>query len=469
MKSCPANSGPSAFPPDGLSGSGAEAIGRELFRRTAHGIRPGLEIIRQLLARRGNPERSLVCIHVAGTNGKGSVCALLERLLRAAGFRTGLYTSPHLVSLHERFRINGRPLPDPALLGLIQSWEQEALSLEQEEHVRPATFFEITTAMALDYFQQEHVDVAVVETGMGGRWDATNVIVPAVSVLCEIDMDHMEFLGHTIREIAGEKAGIIKAHRPVVFGAQSPEALERITEEARAVEAPMRRAEDMVTARRVRKDWTGQTLQLDTASGLQATFLLPLLGAHQVRNAILAAAAVETFLDLTSRPLTEEILIEGFSQVCWPARLQPLESDPPLLLDGAHNPQGARALAAALRDLAGERPVGLIVGMLADKDTAGFLQALTPRLRRAWAVDVPNERALSREILQGQLQAAGVETTEADLDTARNEARAWAAANGGLVCIAGSLYLAGEVLRRRQEGDLFREPEPFGKRKGGKR
>jgi dihydrofolate synthase/folylpolyglutamate synthase len=452
--------------PASPGGTGTDDATRELFRRTAHGIRPGLEIIRRLLARRGNPERNLLALHVAGTNGKGSVCAMLERLLRAAGLRTGLYTSPHLVSLHERIRVNGRPVFDTVLLDLIRTWEQEAVALEKEEGLRPATFFEITTAMALDHFQNERVDVAIVETGMGGRWDATNVLTPAVSVLCEIDLDHMEFLGHTIGEIAGEKAGIIKPNRPVVVGSQPPEALERILAEALAMDAPIRRAEDMASARRIRQEWTGQRLHLETASGTQATFHLPLLGAHQIRNALLATAALETFLDQAQIPLTGEILSEGFSRVCWPARLQPLESDPPVLLDGAHNPQGARALAAALREIAGGRPVGLVCGMMATKDTTGFLQALAPRLCRAWAVDIPNENALARGTLAAHMRAAGLEAEESELEAALTGCRRWASENGGLVCIAGSLYLAGEILRRRNREDLFLEPGPPVKKTG---
>jgi dihydrofolate synthase/folylpolyglutamate synthase len=453
------------FPAD-ARGSETDVAARALFRRTTHGIRPGLEIIHRLLERRDHPERNLLCLHVAGTNGKGSVCAMLERLLRAAGFRTGLYTSPHLVSLNERIRIDGRPTPDADLLGLMRDWEREAIALEREEELRPATFFEITTAMALDHFRREGVEATVIETGMGGRWDATNVVRPAVSVISTIDFDHMEFLGRTLTEIAGEKAGIIKGGRPVVIGTQPDEAMERLLTEAREVGAPVRRAEEMVSARRIRQDWSGQTLRLDTASGVRATVLLPLLGAHQIRNVLLAAAALETFLDLAGASLTEPVLVEGFSRICWPARLQVLERDPPVLLDGAHNPQGARALSAALRDLADGRPAALVCGMMSTKDTDGFLRALSPAVRRGWAVDFPNEGALPRGDLLAGMRAAGIEAEAAGLDEALADARRWAAEKGGLVCIAGSLYLAGEILRRRGIDDLFSEPGPPGKRAG---
>lgn len=464
MNAAPPNSGHGEPPPAGAGGSETETAARALFQRTTHGIRPGLEIIRRLLARRGNPEQNLICLHVAGTNGKGSVCAMLERLLRAAGFRTGLYTSPHLVSLHERIRIDGRPTPDADLLGLMRDWEREAVALEREEGLRPATFFEITTAMAFDRFRREGVEAAVIETGMGGRWDATNVVRPAVSVLSEIDFDHMEFLGRTLTEIAGEKAGILKSGRPAVVGAQPTEAMERILAEAREVGVPLRHAEEMASAHRIRQDWTGQTLRLDTASGLRAKFSLPLLGAHQVRNVLLASAALETFLEVAGVPLTESVLVEGFSRVCWPARLQLLESDPPVLLDGAHNPQGARALATALRELAGGRPVALVCGMMSTKDMDGFLHALSSSTSRAWAVDFSNESALPREVLLPGMRAAGIEAEAAGLDEALAAARRWAAEKGGLVCTAGSLYLAGEILRRRGSGDLFHEPGARGKR-----
>ncbi|MDZ4199504.1 MAG: Mur ligase family protein, partial [Kiritimatiellia bacterium] len=304
------------FPPAPAGGASSEELTLALFRRTAHGIRPGLDLIRRLLERRGHPETGLLCLHVAGTNGKGSVCAMIERLLRAAGLKTGLYTSPHLVSLHERIRIGGRPIEDRDLVELIRIWEAEALDLEQTESLRPATFFEITTAMAFDWFRREAVDVAVVETGMGGRWDATNVIVPAVATLCEIGMDHMEFLGSTLREIALEKTGIIKPGRPVVCGELDDEIRDLVVSEARATGAPLRRASDMVTLRRIRQDWTGQRIRIETASGLQVSAHLPLLGAHQLRNAALAVATLETFLECASLPLTEEILAEGLGGVC---------------------------------------------------------------------------------------------------------------------------------------------------------
>lgn len=456
---------PPALPAGGAAGTGpADDVSgprlRALFARTAHGIRPGLDIIRRLLERRGHPERRFAAIHVAGTNGKGSVCAMLERLSRAAGLKTGLYTSPHLVSVHERIRVNGRPVPDAELARLIRTWESEAVDLERGGRTRPATFFEILTAMAFDRFAEERVDLAIVETGMGGRWDATNVLDPAVSVLCEIGLDHTEYLGRTLREIAREKAGILKAGRPAVCAPQDLEAMEEIEGEARAVGAPLRRAADLATLRRTRQDERGQRLRVETASGLQAAAVLPLFGSHQVRNAALAVAAFETCCEVLGLPLEERILAEGLSRVCWPARLQPLQADPPILLDAAHNPHGARALAGAIRELAGRRPVGLVAGLLASKDAKGFAEALAPAVRRVWAVDVAAESALPRAELAARFRAAGLEAGDAGLEQALGEAETWASERAGMVCVAGSLYLAGDVLKRRQGGDLFREPEP---------
>jgi dihydrofolate synthase / folylpolyglutamate synthase len=421
-----------------------------LYQRTTRGIKPGLERMEALLERLGRPERALPVIHVAGTNGKGSVCATIESILRAAGLRTGLYTSPHLVRFHERIRVDGVPVDDAGLAGLIGRMDAADRAAGGE-----ATFFECATAMAFDHFARAGVQAAVIETGMGGRWDATNVVRPLVCALCEVNLDHAEYLGDTIARVAAEKAGILKPGRPAVMARQPPEAEAVFRAAADRVGAPLRRVEEEVSVRRIgRPTLDGQRLAFETPDGPLTTARYPLCGEHQAHNAALAVAAVRLLSETAGIDLPAAAWKRGLERVVWPARFQALRRDPPVLLDGAHNPHGARALADALRELSGRRPLGWIVAMMNDKDIPGALQAWAPLMRRAWAVPVPGGRAEPPERMLERLGAAGVrEAGAAALDRAWDEALGWAAENDGMVVIAGSLYLAGEVLRRWGDGE----------------
>ncbi len=442
-----------AIPPAAVNDALAAEL-EALFRRTTKGIKPGLERIAALLERLGHPERAYAVIHVAGTNGKGSVCAMMESILRAAGLRTGLYTSPHLVRFHERIRVNGEPVGDEALARVLHDVRAQAEALEaQAPAAQGATFFEIATAMAFEQFRRDGVQVAVVETGMGGRWDATNVVRPVVAVLTPIGLDHAEYLGSTLTAIAGEKCGIIKAGRPVVSGVEDPEAAAVVQAAAEAARAPLIPARGQVSVRRGAQDLDGQRVQVETADGLRVTATLALLGAHQLGNTAMAVAAVEAFAGALGVELPPAAYRKGLETVRWPARLQVLEREPPMVLDGAHNPHGARALAAALGELRGRRPVALVCGLLADKDAAGVLQALAPVAARAWMVPLHHAGGRAPAELAALARTAGLQATDAaTLAAALDEARAWAAAQGGMVCIAGSLYLAGEVLALRGGG-----------------
>ncbi len=434
-----------------------------LYRRTTQGIKPGLERTQALLERLGHPERRLLAVHVAGTNGKGSVCAMVESCLRASGARTGLYTSPHLVRFHERIRVEGRPVTDADLQRLIDRVTAAAEDAERAGAPGgPATFFEIATAMAFLHFAESGVQAAVIETGMGGRWDATNVITPALSVITQIDMDHTDYLGSSIQSIAGEKAGILKPGRPALSAPQRPEVEQILRDEAARLGAPLAMLEDRISVRRVGKSTLdGQSVILETPEGPLPRVKSPLLGAHQAENIALAAAAVRELAVLAGVAADGAALARGLERVEWPARLQVLQRDPPVLLDGAHNPHGARALADALRELAGRKPVGLVINMMADKDAAAVARILAPRARRAWAVPIPGGRSMDPARMAALLRGEGLRGVETSgLDTAWDAACAWAAREGGWACIAGSLYLAGEVLRGRAGGDrLFLGPE----------
>ncbi len=402
-----------------------------------------------MLDRMGHPERTYPCIHVAGTNGKGSVCAMIESVLRCAGVRTGLYTSPHLVRFHERIRVGGRAIGDADLASCLDATEDAARGAAADG-AGEATFFEIGTAAAFEHFRRAGVQAAVVEVGLGGRWDATNVVLPSVAAICEIGLDHCEYLGRTVGEVAAEKAGIIKPGRPVVCGATHPDAVGAIVAAAAAVHAPVIRADEAVTVVRRAEGLDGQRLSISTSQRQLPPVRLPLLGRHQAANAAVAVAAVEAFAGLAGGDPGDEAMVRGLEAVEWPARLQVIARDPPVLLDGAHNPHGARALAAALDELRGAHPVGLVSGMLVDKDGQGFMRELRSAVERCWTVPVRCERASDPAALCETARLAGIEArTSASLEDAMGEALDWARRAEGWVCIAGSLYLAGEVLERR--------------------
>ena len=398
-----------------------------LFKRTTHGIKFGLEIEQALLDKLDNPHLKFPCVHVAGTNGKGSVCAMIESVLRAAGCRTGLYTSPHLVRVNERIKIDGTSIPDTELQEALGRGVEADDTLVKQRGNRPSTFFELLTAMAFDYFKRSGIDIAVLETGMGGRLDATNVIVPVVSVITRLDIEHTAYLGDTLAEIAAEKCGIIKPGRPVITIEQDEEALAVIHRIAAERGCRLVLANESVTVRRISQAWAGQKIKIQTANADYPQALLPLLGRHQLENAMLAVAALES--------------------VQWPARCQLLSEKPVVLLDVAHNPNGARALAGCLKELKKKKNMGLVAGLLSDKDCKGFVKALAPLVKKCWAVPIQNERGMKLEDLVACFRSERLEVKGGPLTDALREARGWALENDAVICIAGSLYLAGEVLQ----------------------
>ena len=432
------------------------ARSERLFRRHRFGIKLGLDRMSDLLDRLGRPEKQLAVVHVAGTNGKGSVCALVESALRAAGYPTGLYTSPHLVRLNERIQAGGRCIDDADLWGLAD--EIEALAPDVESRHGELTFFEFTTALAFEYFRRRGARIVVAETGMGGRLDATNVVLPLVSVITDISLEHTRYLGPDIPSIAGEKAGIVKAGRPVICGQLPPEALDAVRQRAVELGAPVVLSEESASVRRVRQSIEGQTVSVSGAQQDYGTMRLPLLGRHQLANAALAVTVLESLRGSAGLRIGTDALRTGFEGVRWPARCQALSASPPVLLDGAHNPGAAMRLAQTLRELAGRKPIGLVFGLCDDKDLKGFIHALGSLVRRCWTVTMKTERSMPAETLASAVRAAGWEASvAADLPGALAASKEWAEKEGGLVCIAGSLYLAGEVLE-------CLGIEPFGER-----
>jgi dihydrofolate synthase / folylpolyglutamate synthase len=422
-----------------------------LFSRTAYGIRPGLEVTTVLLEKLGNPHKSLKCIHVAGTNGKGSVCAMIESVLRASGFKTGLYTSPHLFRFNERFRINGREIPDPVLEQLIADVEAAACRAGTAESLpaeagrsatvpalqnRQATFFEISTAMAFEYFRREKVDYAVIETGMGGRWDATNVIQPVLSVITRIDFDHAEYLGTEIEKIAGEKAGIIKSGAPVICGPMPVEAEAVIYKEAKEKKVPILGSDEAVFFQVLEARRDDQLLNIEASGHDYQNVRLPLAGNFQLENCGIAVAALEDLADIENIRLQMK---RGLEAVKWPGRFQLLQQKPPVLYDGAHNVCGARALFQTLEETFPGFAKGLFFSFMKDKDVEGILKTFKPAVEKAWAFTLPGDRAMPAE----QIAAIG---TKIGMDIQPvggiQPALDWLeAGKKRLVCFTGSLYL----------------------------
>jgi len=408
-----------------------DEILQRFFARTAAGIVPGLDAITRRLEKLGHPERAFMVVHVADTNGKGSTAATIERLLREAGLKTGLFTSPHLIRFNERIRINGEEIDDETLAKLADELETLDAEIVKQDEVRAATFFELATAIGYTAFARSEVDVAVIETGLGGRWDATNVMIPEVSVITRVGMDHTGFLGDTLTQIASEKAGIIKQGVPVVCSVQEPEALMVI---------------EAVAASRFCE------LHLSGPADLEEIPVekWPLRGAHQQENLASAVTATRLLLDRLELELRSEQWANALADVQWPARFQTLQTDPPVVLDTAHNPNGARALRQTLDAVHPDKPIAWVMAFMGDKDSRGMLDALGERFQpdgskttAVWLVPLDMRRAADADALQTLVP----EATVASLDDALPAAKAWAKSNDGLVVIAGSLYLAGEVLK----------------------
>ena len=399
---------------------------------------PGLACITELLSRLGNPQNGLKFVHVAGTNGKGTTCTLLASVLTQAGYRTGLYLSPHVCDFRERIQLGGEMIPRAELVPAAERVFSEANKMLAGG--KQVTEFELITAIAMLWFWEKNCDVAVLEVGMGGRFDATNVIEnPFVSVIASISLDHTEILGDTLAKIAREKCGIIKSGCPVVCSPdEPPEALEVIRRTAR--ERGSRLTEASTSRLKVlRSDLSGTVLDYG-GEMLSLTFL----GEHQVKNAASTLAALE-ILRGDGWNITPDALREGFSSACLPARLEVLSTDPPVLLDGAHNPGGTAALAAAVRQYLPGRKIVAVMGMMADKDAVHAVANLRGLFSRVIAVAPPSPRAMRAEDFAALWRQTGTEARPAENTEAALRLAFSALEPGGALVVCGSLYLAGEA------------------------
>ena len=363
-----------------------------LYSLQKQGIKFGLSNITKLMSSLGDPQKSFSSIHIAGTNGKGSTSAIIASILNASGLKVGLFTSPHLVSFTERIRVNGEEIAEFEVVRLAEELRARIFNLQSSDSDFLPTFFEVVTAIALLYFKKEKIDIAVVEVGMGGRLDATNIVIPEVSVITNISYDHSEFLGNTLDEIAYEKAGIIKRGVPVVVSSQVPEVLAVIVERAEEIGAvTYLYGRDFSSILR-EEDISGIYFDYQSNdSSMLHELYLPLTGEHQMQNASVAIKAVELLNERRLIPkafgaaaihhsslITHHSIKDGLATVRWPGRLEMIKHEPPILIDGAHNPAAAVALSHALANtfLKRYRRIILVLGIMGDKDIEGIMRPL---------------------------------------------------------------------------------------------
>lgn len=433
-----------------MSRTHAQIVAELQDRWPEHRVAPSQARVRALCDLLGSPERSLPVILIAGTNGKGSTALMIDSLLRALGLRVGRYASPHLVDVTERISIDGEPISEEAFDALVEEVSPlvELVDAQLLEGVR-MTFFEVMTALAYAAFADAPVDVAVVEVGLGGRWDATNIVEAEVAVVCPVDLDHTHLLGGTVAEIAAEKAGIIKAGAKAVLAAQQPDAARVLL--ARCAEVGAEVLREGVEFGLIGRTPAigGQVLRLDTAEGPLGDLFLPLFGAHMAQNAALAVAAVEAFLG--GKPLPPEVISAGLEQVEAPARLEIVRRSPTVVIDTCHNPHGARATIDAVTEAFDFTPLVGVVAMMADKDVDGVLGIFAEAMTSVVCTSIGSTtRALPAADL-GE-RAAGVFGADRvvvvpGMAEAIEEAVRLAdeAGPGSGVLVAGSVYAAGEA------------------------
>jgi dihydrofolate synthase/folylpolyglutamate synthase len=403
-----------------------------LYSLEKSGIVLGLDNISWLLRLFGNPEQSFSSVHIGGTNGKGSVACMLSEILKNAGYRTGMYTSPHLIRFNERIRVDSDDIRDEEVIELTDRMKRFA---EGKDDPHFFSFFDFTTAMAFLYFKEKFVDWAVVEVGLGGRLDSTNAIHPAVSVITNVEMEHMEYLGDNIAQIAAEKAGIIKTGTPVVTGA-SGEALRVIREKAAGKSKVFVLGEDFTYKKNDDQSmsYTGLRRNLKKIHvGLQ--------GDHQLGNAAIALCAAELLSQSGSTNLPQNRVRDGLAAARWPGRLETAAENPSVLLDAAHNPHGARSLATFLQTQFAGRRIILVFGVMKDKNWREMLDLLSPLAHEIILTKPAIERAASPELLALSVPGA---TIADDIKSALSIAKK-RAGKEDLIVVTGSLYTIGEV------------------------
>jgi dihydrofolate synthase/folylpolyglutamate synthase len=414
---------------------------------------PRLSATRRAVELLGDPQRSYPIIHITGTNGKTSTSRIIESLLRASGLRTGLFTSPHLERVNERIMIDGVPISNEALAANWRDIEPflDLVDAELEGAGEPhLTFFEALSVLAFASFADAPVDVAVIEVGMGGEWDSTNVADGQVAVFTPISLDHTARLGNTVAEIARTKSGIVKPAAQVVSAAQPAEALAELRRAAELSESTFAVEGDRFELLESTVAVGGQLVTIRGLAGTYREIFLPLYGNHQGHNAAVAVAAVESFIGGGTQALTEDVITEGFATATSPGRLQLVGTEPTVLVDAAHNPGGATALAAAIGEYFTFDKVVAVIAVLADKDVEGIIRALDPAVNEFVVTSSSSERAIDPDELASiVVRIAGADrvVVEPSLGAALDQARDLAAeSEQGAVLVTGSITLVGEVI-----------------------
>lgn len=438
-----------------------DAVYRELLQRTGEGApQPRLAPTRRLMDLLGDPQRLYPVIHITGTNGKTSTSRIIDSILRAHGLRIGLFTSPHLVRFNERIVIDGEPISDEAL---ARNWEDirpyvQMVDTELKASDEPAlTFFEILSALAYACLADAPVDVAVIEVGMGGEWDSTNVADGQVAVFTPISLDHTARLGSSVEEIARTKSGIIKPLASIVSAHQQPGALAELQRAAELTESSMATEPDAFGVEESVVAVGGQLVTIQGIAGRYEKLFLPLNGAHQAQNAAVAIAAVESFLGSGSQPLALDVLTQGLANASSPGRLQVVGTKPTVLVDAAHNPAGAASLAEALSSYYAFDSITCVFGILADKDVEAVVRSLEGSVTRFVVTSAPSDRAVSAQEL-GKIVAAIVGDDRldvvADVAEACDRARQLAAeTSSGAALVTGSITLVGSAIALAMKND----------------
>ena len=396
---------------------------------------PGLSRTQELLRLMGNPEKKLKFVHIAGTNGKGSTAAMTASILRQAGYKVGLYTSPYIYRFHERMQVNGAEISDEDLIAVTEYVRPFAQSMAEQP-----TEFELVCGIAFEYFLRQNCDIVVLEVGMGGSWDATNVIeCPEVAVITNIGLDHTDVLGSTVEEIAATKAGIFKEGGNAVIY-RSSESVEKVFEDICAERNISLKKADFDGLKLLTHGLEGQTFDCGERKALQ----LPLLGVHQLKNAAVVLSVIDTLIE-KGWNITEENIREGMRTVSWPGRFDIVGRDPLFIIDGGHNAQCIEALVVNIRDYLTDRKVVALTGVLADKDYADMYKPVMPFVQEFVCVTPPNPRKLEAAELAKHLQSVGAKATPcATIEEGVRKARELSGRDGVVLCF-GSLYTIGSI------------------------
>src|SRR6185312_1921376 len=444
---------------DALFQNDADRVYQDLLDRVGElGLQPRLAPTRRVVELLGDPQRAYPIVHITGTNGKTSTSRMIESILRAHGLRTGLLTSPHLVRVNERIVIDGEPISNESLVNNWQDIQTYVAMVDAELDAAGEarlTFFEAFTVLAFASFADAPVDVAVIEVGMGGEWDSTNVGDGQVAVFTPISLDHTARLGSTISAIARTKSGIIKPAASVVSALQTADALAELERAAELTESTLSVQGTAFSLLSNSVAVGGQVIAVKGLAGTYSDLFLPLFGDHQAQNAAVAIAAVEAFLGGGTQALAQDVVEEGLATATSPGRLQVIGIEPTVIIDAAHNPHGAEALAKAIGSYFTFDDVTVVLGVLADKDARGIIRALAPIATKFQVTQSSSERAIPAERLEelvAELTESGVSHEFGDLESAIDEARTWAsAAPRRAVLVTGSITMIGDALVLAEE------------------